>query len=130
MIFDGWSAKRHMNGYSKRAIGEALNNLVVMTQNPATLTKPLTDGRIRNLRDYTRALIQPALDQVEDGDIKPEEVIFALSSAALWFHAFRIMKTDKLPMIPSTKDFFDKRVDDGMPELEVKCPHCKKKFDV
>jgi hypothetical protein len=119
-----------MNGYNKRAIGEALNNVVVMTKNPASAKRPLTEGRLRNLVDYTRALIQPAIDHLESEDLCAEEIVYAFSCAALWFQAYRIMKTDKLPMIPATKAFFDKRVEDNIPQLEVKCPNCKKKFNV
>lgn len=119
-----------MNGYSKKAIGDVLNNAVVMTQNPATSRKPLTEGRTRNLRDYTRALIQPALDQLEEGDITSEELVWVFSCAALWTHAYRIMKSDKLPMIPTTKGFFEKRFKEGeLPPIEVKCPKCKNKFE-
>lgn len=118
------------NGFTKKAIGDLLNNAVVMTQNPASAKRPLTEGSIRRLQAYTRALIQPALDQLEDGELTAEEMVYAFSCAALWFHAFRILKTDKLPMVPSTKDFFDKRVEDGLPQMEVKCPKCKERFEV
>ena len=117
-----------MNGFTKKAIGDILNNAVAYTQNPATLKKPLTEGRLRKLRDYTRALIQPALDHLEEGGLIAEELVYVFTCAALLFHAYRILKTDKLPMIPATKDFFDKRVKDELPDIEVKCPDCKKKF--
>lgn len=119
-----------MNGYTKRAIGEVLNNAVVMTQNPATAKKPLLKDRHNRLITYTRALIQPAIDQLEDEDFTPEELVYAFTVAALWIHTFRILKSDKLPMVPTTKEFFEKAVDSGIAQMEVKCPNCKKKFEV
>lgn len=120
-----------MNGYSKKVIGEVLNNAVVMSQNPSSAKKPMTEGRILNLRNYARALIQPAIDHIEEEQLTEEELVWIFCCCALWVQAFRILKTDKLPMIPSSKDFFDKRIKEGeLPEIEVKCPKCKNKFEI
>lgn len=120
-----------MNGFSKKAIGEVLNNAVVFTQNPSTAKKQLTELRMINLRNYARALIQPAIEHLEEEQLTPEELTWVFSCAALWVHYFRILKTDKLPMICSTKDFFEKRIkENSLPEIQVKCPECKHKFEV
>lgn len=120
-----------MNGYSKKDIGNTLNNAVLMSQNPSSSKKPMTDLRMINMRNYARALIQPALDHLEEGQITAEELVWVFSAAALWTHTFRILKTDKLPMIPSTKEFFEKRIKEAeLPNIEVKCPKCKNKFEV
>lgn len=118
-----------MNGYTKKAIGDVLNNAVVMSQQP-NYSKPLTNNRIIHLRNYARSLIQPSLDHLEEELLTAEELVWVFSCAALWVHAYRILKTDKLPMVPSTKEFFDKRSKTGLEGYSVKCPHCKEKFEL
>lgn len=117
-------------GFSKKVIGEQLNNLVVITRQPNSLKAEIQENRLKGLRNYMQAIVGPLVSHIEEGLIKPEEMVFILTSASLWFHLVHVLKTDKLPLGPSVKKMFETKINKELPEIDVKCPFCKKTFSV
>lgn len=84
-----------------RAIGMAINNAVIEARAPETLGGPIQPARLRSLREYTLAFVEPAFNHMEEGvfDMRPEELVFIFCAAAAFVQAKVIAaheKDDKL----------------------------------
>lgn len=82
--------------YTQRDIADSLNNAVGRVLRPASLKMP-DDERMGRLRRYAFYVLQPLLEHVSDGLLKPEELTAILTSAAFFVHLKMTMKTDKFP---------------------------------
>lgn len=116
--------------YSKKDIANTLNNAVIMTGNPHSHNKALNEENGRRLQAVTIDMLQPYMDYIQEGIVSAEEVVFALSAAALFVHMTKIMETDKLPIGVELKKFINMQKKAKIPPMEIKCPHCKEQVTV
>lgn len=93
--------------FSQREIAAVLNNAVLRSLKPTRITE-LSDKRIQKLQDYAQALVEPTVQHVEEGLLCYEELVAALSAAALFVHLKHIMGSDKVPMSSKAKAFMEK----------------------
>lgn len=85
--------------YSNKEIGVALNNALQAAFGSVAL-KGLTEGRKRQLRSYTAAIVDGVLEHRKENLIGAEEIVVALTSAAMFTHVLLVAKgtENKLPM--------------------------------
>lgn len=96
--------KKNLPNFSSRERGTLLNNAVTACLRPQGA--PISEARLRRLRNYAQALIQPLLEHctggVDDLGAYPpcltyEELSAILVSAALFVHLNNILGSDKVP---------------------------------
>jgi hypothetical protein len=80
--------------YSQRDILAILNNAVLKTVSP-TRTGPISKDRLRALRKYTEALIEPTFEHVDEQYLTPEELVAIFSIASLFTQMIKVMGTLK-----------------------------------
>jgi hypothetical protein len=80
--------------FSQREIQAVLNNAVLRTMSP-TRIGPIPPERLRRLRAYTEALIEPTFEHVEEGYMTAEELVAIFTIAALFTQMLRVMGTMK-----------------------------------
>jgi len=114
--------------YSKKAIAEALNNAVIMTGNPHSHNKPLSEENGRRLQAVTIDMLQPYMDYLEEGIVRAEEIVFALTAGALFVQMTKILEDDRLPVGVEVKKFVNLQKKAKLPPMETKCPHCKEQI--
>lgn len=93
--------------FSQREIASTLNNAVLRTLRPTRIPE-IDDQRLRELRAYAQAIVEPTLQHVGEGLLHPEELVATLVSAALFVHLKQVMGSDKVPMAPKTKTLMEK----------------------
>lgn len=90
--------------YTNKELGSELYNCVQHSLN--LQGKRISETRLRKLRAYAQALVEPLEDHVnggtdDDGPFEPcikyEEVVAILVSAALFVHLSKVVGSDKLP---------------------------------
>lgn len=111
--------------YSKKAIAECLNNAVIMAGNPHSHNNSLSEENGRRLQAVTIDMLQPYVDYMNEDIVTPEEVVFALTAAALFIHMTKICETEKLPVGVEVKKFINMQKKAKIPPMEIKCPNCK-----
>lgn len=111
--------------YSKKAIADALNNAVIMTGNPHSHNAPLTEENGRRLQAVTIDMLAPYMDYLGEGIVTPEEIVFALTAAALFVQMNKVLGDDKLPAGVEVKKFINLQKKAKIPPMETKCPNCK-----
>jgi len=82
--------------YTKKEISIILNNATIAALRPSTLGE-ISDERIRTLKEYTMALIEPCGEHLDEGLLKPEELVAVFTAAAYLVHVRDVMKKDTLP---------------------------------
>lgn len=80
-----------------RAIGMAINNAVMESRAPESLNGPISPARLRALREYTLAFVEPAFQHVEEGvlEMRLEELVFIFCAAAAFVQTKVIAAHDK-----------------------------------
>lgn len=91
-------SKTEAKKFSAREVGEALNNSLSKCLNPASLTKPLDDARLRKIRTFGEALTKVTFKYVEESLLAPEELVAIYAGAALFAQLKYVMRTDKMPL--------------------------------
>ncbi len=99
--------KKDLNTFSPKEVGVALNNAVqaALHQTGAEVG----DVRLRKLRAYALALIEPLSEHIDEqkyveggvtyaAPLSAEEAVVILLSAALVIHMRGVLGSDKLPM--------------------------------
>lgn len=96
--------KKSLPNYSVKERGIALNNAVTACLRPQGAV--LSEARLRRLRNYAQALIQPLIEHVTGGTddegefpacLSYEELTAILVSAALFVHLNHVLGSDKVP---------------------------------
>lgn len=75
----------------------AINNAVMEARAPESLGGPIQPARLRSLREYTLAFVEPAFNHVEEGvyEMRLEELVFIFCAAAAFVQAKVIAAHDK-----------------------------------
>lgn len=110
----GVMGKLREETYSQRDIQAVLNNAVLRTTAP-TRTGPIKPERLRALRAYTEALLEPAFEHLDEGYMTAEELVHIFSVGALFTQMLKVMGT--LKGAPAMNALFDDEYD---PESEDK----------
>jgi hypothetical protein len=85
--------------FNPREIAVALNNAMVLSSRPTSLSTEIDEKRLPKIREFTEAYYQPMLELVDDNVLCPEEAVKVLASAALMVHLLLVLKTEKLPLV-------------------------------
>jgi hypothetical protein len=95
--------------FSQREIAVALNNAVQKSLN-TTRIGSLPDSRLRELRAYAQAIMDPLLNEhVDEGYLCEEELVAVMTICGLYVQLSRIMKTNKVPMASKTDLIFGEK---------------------
>lgn len=94
--------------FTSREIGEQLNNAVAFTSR-SIITLRQSEGRKRRLREFVEELSDILLDDVRSGLMTAEELVYVLSTSALFVHSSQILKSVSLPYM---EDFAKRRLED------------------
>lgn len=97
---------RQRRGFTQRELAEAANNLVVKALRPLSLGE-IPEERLRKLRAYAQAVIKPCFEHVEEGLLRPEELVAIGAVFTMYTQTALVMHTDKLPMAPLAGDMYD-----------------------
>jgi hypothetical protein len=96
--------------FSQRDIAIALNNAVQRALNTTRLG-PLPDERLRELRAYSQAIMDPLLEEhVGKGYLAAEELVAVMAICGLYVQLSEIMHTNKVPMASKTDLLFGEKV--------------------
>jgi hypothetical protein len=82
--------------FTPKEIAVALHNTALMTQ--ASKVGRISEPRMRRLREYTEALLEPVREHLGEELLRPEELVFVLTTAALIVQQLHVLGTDKLPL--------------------------------
>lgn len=85
--------------HSAREIAIQLNNLTVLARMPATLGYAIPDGRLKKLRAYAEAIVDPLYRHLDEDLLLPEELVFVLVACALMVQAGRVVGAGRLPAV-------------------------------
>ena len=97
--------------FSQREIGSTLNNAVIRALKPTRIPE-ISDARLRDLRAYSQAVVEPTLAHVTEGFLEYEELVGILVSAALFVQLKYVMQTDKMPAASRAKTLMEKKNED------------------
>lgn len=112
--------------YSKKDIGDTLNNAVIKSGNPASYPKPLVALAARRLQTMSKDMMAPYVDFIDNGIIQPEEAVFALACAAFYIHVKYVLKGGKYPASSQAEQLLQGSSE--LPPLILDCPHCKQEI--
>lgn len=108
--------KKEVLSYSPREVSIMLNNAAAVSLHPTG--HDITDARLRRLRNYAQALIEPLMDHVNGGVdetgeeygpcLRSEELVAILACAALFTQATYVTDPGHLPQARITNLLFKK----------------------
>jgi len=89
--------KKSNKSFTKREIAEAINNAVILAKQYSD--EGITDRRLARLKNYTAALFEPLLGEIDQGYLAAEEAVFICLAGGLFIQAGKVLGSDKLPAI-------------------------------
>lgn len=81
--------------FTAKEINIFLNNALLAARQPRSLEIPIPEARLRKLRNYLTALLQPIETELQDELLRPEEVVFMLLAGAAYYQK-RLLPTSHL----------------------------------
>lgn len=125
------NSRTENKGFSRKQIGEAINNALVLCRTPTSYKGEIGEKRLVHLQNYMIELINPAFDHIDEGLLKPEELVFILTAGALFIQCSQINQDEKIPLGPEISRLFMKKLKKtSLPPIDVKCPECKARFSI
>jgi len=97
---------KRKNTFSQREIATTLNNAVLRALKPTRIAE-LDDSRLRDLRAYAQAVVEPTMAHANEGLLEYEELVAVLTTAALYVQLKYVMETDKVPMASKAKNLLE-----------------------
>ena len=108
---------RNDKSYTCKELGVLLNNAVAASLNLED--KAVPEARLRRLREYSQALLEPLLEHLKDQTYEEEgitypaplaahELVSILQSAALYTHMLYVVGSEKLPQSKVAESLFKK----------------------
>jgi len=81
------------------ALALALNNVCVFARRPRT--GEIQERRLRGLKEYTKAVLEPLEEHVDENLLTVEELVFVLLAAALFVQSKKTQEA--LPMMETAR---------------------------
>jgi hypothetical protein len=100
--------RRKNETFGKREIAIAINNAFQMALRPSS-GREVTEERLRRLRNYAQALLEPLGAEIEEEYITPEEGVVIALAGALFVHQRYVSCTEKIPAVKISRELLEKR---------------------
>lgn len=101
------SKKKTQDCFSQKEIAESLSNAVVRALRPIALGE-IPEKRLRDLREYAKALVEISFEHVEEGFLAKEELVAILTCSALYVQMDHVMGSVKIPMRKPAEELLGK----------------------